>query len=160
MEGKEKGPGQTQHSSASLPQACAPCPSAHLGNARGKQVSSGTMRNTVKNKNIGFYEKLLPKRKKAKQSKKTHKTPNSLPAWELLLFVIYSRWVGRKRRISGWPDRPGPASIQTVHTRCLTSAERSGGDKSLDSRFGAQTLCQGDPTNPITQRSSLTQAAQ
>lgn len=110
------------------------CLSAHLGHALGKQFSSGTMRNPVKNKNIGFYEKLLPKCKKAKQSKKTHKTPNSLPAWELLLFVIYSHWVGRKRRILGWPDRPGPASIQPVHTRCLTSAESSSGDKSLDSR--------------------------
>lgn len=60
-----------------------------------------------KKNNIGFYEKLLPKCKKAKQSRKTHKTPNSLPAWEMLLFVIYSQWVGRERGILGWPDGQG-----------------------------------------------------
>lgn len=93
--------------------------------------------------------------KKQNKSKKTHKTPNSLPTWELLLFVIYSHWVGRKRGISGWPDRPGPASIQSIRVWHLTSAESSFGDKTPTPGLGRQ----GVPTNPITQRSSLTQPA-
>lgn len=90
---------------------------------------------------------------KAKQSKKAHKTPNGLPAWELLLFVIYSHWVGRERGISGRPElRPSwcSAGVETTtpqsSSRHQTPLQVWGIDPELDV-----------PTNPSTQRSSPTQ---